>query len=140
MSDAIAQFVNAKYFNLESFRKSGVGVRTPVWFAQAPAESTGVWGGVVFYVYSEADAGKIKRIRNNPKVRLAPCTLRGDLRGDWVDARARICAGEEAAYGQQLLRRKYGWQKIAGDFFSWLMGHRQAVIAIELSYTATAVS
>lgn len=126
MPDALGQFAKARYLNLESFRKTGIGVRTPVWFAQEP-------GRPVFYVYSEADAGKVKRIRNNPKVRIAPCTMRGDLRGAWIDARARICDGDEALAGQQLLRRKYGWLKIVGDFFSRLMGHKQAVLAIELA-------
>jgi len=126
MPDAIAQFANARYLNLETFRKSGMGVRTPVWFAQQP-------GQVVFYIYSEADAGKVKRIRNNPKVRVAPCSMRGNLRGAWVDGRARICGPDESVQGQQLLRRKYGWQKIVGDFFSRLMGHKQAVLAIELT-------
>ena len=123
MADPIAQFANAKYLNLESFRKTGVGVRTPVWFAQE--ETT-------FYVYSEAESGKVKRIRNNPKVRTAPCDMRGNLRGAWVDARAQLCGGPEAMHGQELLRRKYGWMKIVGDFFSRLRGHTQAVIAIQV--------
>ena len=131
MADAIAQFANAKYLNLETFRKSGIGVRTPVWFAQAPAQSDTVSVPTVFYVYSESGAGKVKRIRNNPKVRVAPCTFRGNLRGAWVEARARICTGEEAACGQQLLRHKY-WLKIVGDFFGRLLRHTNAVIAIEL--------
>ena len=121
MPDAIAQFANAKYLNLESFRKSGMGVRTPVWFAQQ-AE--------VFYVYTEPDSGKVKRIRNNPKVRVAPCDMRGNLRGAWVEARARICQGDEATLGQQLLRQKYGWMKKIGDFFSGLRGRTQSVLAI----------
>ena len=37
MPDAVGQFANAKYFSLETFRKTGVGVRTPVWFAEDPA-------------------------------------------------------------------------------------------------------
>jgi len=131
MPDAIAQFANAKYLNLETFRKNGSGVCTPVWFAQAPAQSAAVSGPDVFYVYSEAEAGKVKRIRNNSKVRVAPCDMRGNLRGAWVEARARICGAEEAAHGQQLLRHKY-WLKIIGDFFGRLLRHRNAVIAIEL--------
>jgi len=127
MPDAVAQFAKAKYLNLETFRKSGVGVRTPVWFAPGA-----VAGEAVFYVYSEADAGKVKRIRNNPKVRLAPCNYRGQVRGAWVEGRAHLCSAEEASRGQQLLRRKYGWLKIIGDFFSRLMGHKQAMIAIQL--------
>jgi uncharacterized protein len=126
MSDAIAQFVDTKYLNLETFRKTGVGVRTPVWFAQEP-------GQPLFYVYSEADAGKVKRIRNNSKVRVAPCNYRGNLRGAWVDARARICDADEAAHGQQLLRRKYGWLKMLGDFFGGLLRHQNVVVAIDLS-------
>ncbi len=123
MLDAIAQFANAKYLNLETFRKTGVGVRTPVWFAQE---------GNTFYVYTLPDSGKAKRIRNNPKVRVAPCDMRGNLRGAWVEARARISEAPEAAHGQELLRRKYGWLKIVGDFFSRMRGRTQIVIAIDM--------
>ena len=130
MLDAIGQFANAKYLNLETFRKTGVGVRTPVWFAQDTPVPPG--GSAIFYVYSAPDSGKLKRIRNNPRVRVAPCNFRGDLRGAWVDGLARICDGAEAAHGQELLRRKYGLLKIVGDFFSRLRSRPQAVIAIHI--------
>jgi len=126
MPDSTDQFATARYLNLETFRKSGLGVHTPVWFAQQA-------GRPLFYIYSEADAGKVKRIRNNPKVRLAPCNFRGEVRGEWTDGNARICDAEESIRGQQLLRRKYGWQKTVGDFFSRLMRHQQAVLAVEIS-------
>jgi PPOX class probable F420-dependent enzyme len=126
MPDAIGQFAGAKYLNLETFRKTGMGVRTPVWFAADPAAPDS------FYVYTLPDAGKVKRIRNNPKVRVAPCDIRGNLRGAWVDARARICEAEEAAKGQELLRSKYGWMKIVGDFFSRLRGRTQVVLQVTL--------
>jgi hypothetical protein len=122
MSDAVGQFAKAKYLSLESFRKTGVGVRTPVWFAQ---------DGNSFYVYTLPDSGKMKRIRNNPKIRVAPCNMRGDLRGAWVDARARICTGDEVARGQALLIQKYGLAKRIGDFFSRVRGRSQVVLAIE---------
>jgi len=124
MTDTLAQFVRAKYVNLETFRKTGVGVRTPVWFAADAGAPE------VFYVYSEADAGKVKRIRNNPHVRVAPCDMRGNLRGAWVDAQARIVDGGEFDKGQNLLRRKYGWMKIVGDFFSRLLKHKQTVLRV----------
>ena len=131
MTDAAAQFAGAKYVNLETFRKTGVGVRTPVWFAESSDNRTS--GRLMFYVYSEAKAGKVKRICNNPKVRVAPCNFRGVVRGAWVDGQARLCTGDEVAQGQALLRRKYGMLKIVGDFFGRLMRHENAVIAIELS-------
>jgi PPOX class probable F420-dependent enzyme len=139
MPDAVAQFANAKYLNLETFRKTGAGVRTPVWFAQDQSSGVSDVAGPtermaqVFYIYSAPDAGKVKRIRNNPKVRVAPCTVRGQLRGAWVEARARICANDEVLHGQVLLRRKYGWLKIIGDFFSQLRGRKQVVLAVEIS-------
>jgi PPOX class probable F420-dependent enzyme len=132
MPDAIGQFAKARYLNLETFRKTGAGVRTPVWFAQASPADSSPDEGSIFYIYSTPDAGKVKRIRNNPRVRVAPCDIRGNLRGAWVDVRARICDGAEAAHGQDLLRRKYGWMKIAGDFFSRLRGRTQNVIAIHI--------
>lgn len=126
MPDALAQFASAKYISLETFRKTGAGVRTPVWFAADPAAPE------LFYVYSEADAGKVKRIRNNSHVRVAPCDIRGNLRGAWVDGQARVVDGMEADKGQDLLRHKYGWMKRMGDFFSRLMGHRQVLLQIRI--------
>lgn len=131
MPDAIGQFAKAKYLSLETFRKTGVGVRTPVWFAQDSA-SDQPQSVTTFYLYTLPDSGKAKRIRNNPKVRVAPCNMRGDLRGAWVDARARMCSGEEAAKGQWLLIQKYGLAKRMGDFFSRLRGRTQVVLAIEV--------
>jgi PPOX class probable F420-dependent enzyme len=130
MPDAVAQFAKAKYLSLETFRKTGVGVRTPVWFAEGPASPD---GATTFYVYTLPDSGKAKRIRNNPKVRVAPCNMRGDLRGAWIEGRARMCTGEEAATGQSLLIQKYGLMKRIGDFFSGLRGRTQVVLAIEIA-------
>ncbi|HZD32510.1 MAG TPA: PPOX class F420-dependent oxidoreductase [Candidatus Angelobacter sp.] len=129
MSDAAAQFANAKYFSLETFRKTGVGVRTPVWFAEDPAPAS---GRPTYYVYSVPDSGKVKRVRNNAHVRINPCSMRGDLRGAWVDAQARLCAAEEAEKGQTLLADKYLMKRI-GDFFSRLRGRVQCVLAVEIA-------
>jgi PPOX class probable F420-dependent enzyme len=130
MPEAIPQFARAKHLNLETFRKTGTGVRTPVWFVQDISHTKP--SVTVFYVYSEADAGKVKRLRNNSHVRVAPCTVTGSVRGMWIDGRARICDDSEAAHGQQLLRQKYGALKILGDFVGRLMRHQQTVIAVEV--------
>lgn len=131
MSDAIAQFAKTKYISLETLRKTGAGVRTPVWFAEDPA-SPSPQGVTTFYVYTLQDSGKVKRIRNEPNVRIAPSNMAGDVRGSWVDAHARICAGDEVGKGQSLLIQKYGLVKRIGDFFSRLRGRVQCVLAIEI--------
>src|SRR5260370_39564431 len=80
-----------KYLNIETFRKNGQGVRTPVWFAGKPADAA----SEKLYVYSTADSGKAKRIRNNARVRVAPSDVRGKLLGEWVEARTEIVTATE---------------------------------------------
>ena len=72
-----------KYINLETFRKNGQSVQTPVWFAEQPPREP-----EKLYVYSTGDSGKAKRIRNSGRVRVAPCDMRGKLLGEWIEARA----------------------------------------------------
>jgi uncharacterized protein len=122
-SEKLRQFAGQKYLNLESHRKNGNAVATPVWFAEDAS---------VLYIYSLADAGKVKRIRNNPRVRVAPCDMRGKLKGEWIEAKARIVDGAEAAKGHRLLDEKYGVLKKIGNVFSKLMKRERVVIAIDL--------
>ena len=125
-NDPFQPFAGHKYLNLETFRKSGEGVRTPVWFAAAPGEEA----GRKLYVYTIGNTGKVKRIRNNPRVRIAPCDMRGRLQGGWVDARAEILQGEEAARGMRLLNKKYvPWKQLL-DFFARLRPRERIVFAI----------
>ena len=116
-----------KYINLETFRKSGQGVRTPVWFAADPPSGQ----PERLYVYSTADSGKAKRIRNNTRVRIAPCDMRGRLLGDWVDARAEIVTGDKARHGMGLLNEKYfPWKQLL-DFFAMFGRKGRIVFAID---------
>jgi uncharacterized protein len=119
----VIQFAHQKYLNLETYRKTGVPVATPVWFAEANG---------TFYIYTLAHAGKVKRIRNNPKVRIVPCDARGHPTGEWVTAQARILDAHGAARGHQLLNQKYGWMKRLGDVVSRLRRRERVVIAIDL--------
>ena len=118
-----AQFANQKYLNMETYRKTGKPVATPLWFA----EENGT-----LYVYSFANAGKVKRIRNNPNVRIVPCDMRGKPNGEWVEAKARILDERGATLGHELLIKKYGWKKRIGDIFSKLMQRQRVVIALDL--------
>jgi hypothetical protein len=112
-----------KYISLETYRRNGAGVHTPVWFAEADG---------TFYVYSLAEAGKVKRVRTTPRVRVAPCDLRGNLKGDWIEGEARLVDGDEDKRGHALLNQKYWPWKSLGNFLSWLLGRRRAILAIRL--------
>lgn len=125
-STSFASFQRHKYLSLETFRKNGQGVRTPVWFAAEPA----VGIPQTLYVYSTTDSGKAKRIRNNPRVRVAPCDMRGNLRGEWTEARAAIVTGDEAQRGMRLLNKKYfPWKQLLG-FFALFSREARVVFAI----------
>jgi PPOX class probable F420-dependent enzyme len=92
-----------KYISLTTFRKTRVGVATPVWFGEQDGK---------LYVMTRSDMGKTKRIRNNPQVRVAPCTIRGTVTGPEFPATARILPREEHARARATLNRKYWMARI----------------------------
>ena len=122
MDPRLSQFTGKRYLNLETYRKSGAAVRTPLWFAQDEAEG-------VLYVCSLADSGKVKRLRNNPRVRIVPSDIKGNPKGEWVEARAEILDAQGAARGHQLLREKYVMKRLF-DLLGRLKKRRHAVMAI----------
>ena len=114
------------YVSLATFRRSGVEVRTPVWIAGS---------GDRFYVFSEGDAGKVKRIRANGRVRLAACNMRGAVSSEWLDGRGRVVGdGETIERAYRALRQKYGWQMRVADLLSRLTGRygRRAILELDL--------
>ena len=122
-------FAGHKYLNLETFKKSGQGVKTPVWFAAEPSLSLDS-SDAKLHVYTIGVSGKVKRIRNNPRVRVAPCDMRGRVLGEWMEARAEIVTGKEAAHGMQLLNKKYfPWKQLL-DFFSFFSRNKRIVFVI----------
>ena len=132
MAMGFAGFAGQKYLNLETFKKNGQGVKTPVWFAADPSAKLDS-DDAKLYIYTIGVSGKVKRIRNNPGVRIAPCNMRGDVDGDWVPARAEILSGIEAAHGMQLLNRKYlPWKQLL-DFFAMFRKRERTVFVIRPS-------
>ena len=117
----LTQFGGQKYISLETFKKNGEGVKTPVWF---------VLHNDALYVYTEADSWKVKRIRNNPRVRVAVCNVRGLVKGPWLDATASIVEGDERLAADRLLDRKY-FLKVIFNFLSRINRHKRAMIKIE---------
>jgi uncharacterized protein len=100
--NALKQFSKKQYLNLETFRKSGEGVKTPVWFAQADE---------TLYVMTKPTSGKAKRIRNNGRVRVVPCKMDGTVTGEWVSAQARQLSGDDCEDLEKLFDKKYGLLK-----------------------------
>jgi PPOX class probable F420-dependent enzyme len=82
-----------------TYRRDGRPVATPVWFAL---------DGDRLVFESDADSGKVKRLRRDPRVRVAPCTLRGNPLGPPVEARARILDAAETERAERALDGKYG--------------------------------
>ena len=116
-----------RYLSLETYRKNGKGVQTPVWFAVAPTRAD---AEPKIYVYTTADSGKAKRIRNRGLARIAACGAFGRITGSWIDVRVEIVSGEEASLGMRLINRKYiPWKQIL-DLLSPFGGHNRVVLAI----------
>jgi len=112
-----------KYISLETFKKNGEGVKTPVWF---------VLHNDALYVYTEADSWKVKRIRRNPRVRVAACTMRGAVTGPWLDATASLVEGDERLAADKLLNKKY-FLKVIFNVLTKINRHQRAMIRIRPS-------
>jgi PPOX class probable F420-dependent enzyme len=115
----------ATYINLESFKKNGDGVKTPVWCAPLDGK---------LVVFTEGTAYKVKRVQNNPHVRVAKCDVRGKVLGPWYEGACTVvsdAAREAEAY--EALRRKYGLQMRVLDFFSGLAGKKSKRRVLEIS-------
>jgi PPOX class probable F420-dependent enzyme len=116
-------FDHQQYLNLETFRKNGNGVKTPVWFVEDDG---------TLFVRTVATSGKVKRIRNNQQVHIAPCKMDGALRGDWIQASARLVNDPEIDRKvDRLLGKKYGLMKTLFGMASSLQGQKNTIIEIK---------
>jgi PPOX class probable F420-dependent enzyme len=121
-SDKITALVEHKYINLETYKKSGVGIQTPVWFV--------IDGGQIF-VTTRPDTGKVKRIKNNQSVKIMPCGMRGEPKGEWIAGTARFANESESEAAVKLRHKKYGIRaKLVGAFA--YRGTKPTVIAITI--------
>lgn len=118
------QFTKKQYLNLETFRKNGESMKTPVWFVQ---------DGETIYVSTMANSGKVKRARNNPRVNITPCRMDGKVTGTWVPAEAReITDPEIGAKINRLLDKKYGLMKKLFENQRASKGVQDTVLEIKL--------
>jgi PPOX class probable F420-dependent enzyme len=81
MSEALRAFHRQQYINLETLKQSGDCIKTPVWFVEDQG---------ILYVRTGKNSHKVKRIRNFPQIRVAPCSMSGDVKGEWLEATAEV--------------------------------------------------
>jgi len=118
----ISQFDKTNYINLETYRKNGISVITPVWF---------VIEGKNFFVITKSSTGKIKRLRNNPNIRISPCDFRGKVKGKWLNGLATLKTPDEYPQIINLRNKKYGFRTKLVSLFTRGKGS-VIVICIEL--------
>lgn len=119
----LEQFQNKEYIRLETLKRNGQMVPTPVWFV--------VDDGRLF-VRSYANSGKVKRMRNNPHVRVTPSDAVGKPRGVTIDGTALRANGDMEIKISQQLYRKYGLMKMSFDLWGAIKQLDWAVFAIEV--------
>lgn len=96
--------VDERFISLTTYRRDGTPVATPVWCA-------GDGGSVL--VFTGASSGKVKRIRNDPHVSVAPSGPRGKPHGPALEGQAQLL--DDTAEVVALLAGKYGWTWRAYD-------------------------
>ena len=125
MGNQLEQFLDQKYINLETYKKDGTPIRTPVWF---------MIDNDIVYVVTREKTGKVKRLRNNQDVRIVPCSFKGEPKNDWVNGRAQKITGADAEKAMKLRKKKYGFSARLTGLFSSQKGSPVAY-SIELDET-----
>ncbi len=115
---SLDEIKSEKYISLETYRKNGEPVKTPVWF---------VVKNNLIYVVTRSKTGKVKRLKNNLQVKFALCTIRGKITGEWFSGTAEILSEKETPNVVKWRDEKYGFMakmakflsKSKGDFFTF---------------------
>ena len=105
---ALQDVARARFVALTTFRANGDAVVTPVWIAV---------GGARAYVVSRG-RGKVNRIRRNSSVLVAPCSMRGTIKGPSVRATARVLEGPLPTSVKRAFACKYGPFPVIGRFLA----------------------
>ena len=110
MGNQLEQFLDQKYINLETYKRDGTPIRTPVWF---------VIDNDLIYVITRESTGKVKRLKNNQSVRIVTCSFKGEPKNEWVKGQTEKIAGEVADKAIKLRKKKYGMSaRLIGLFTS----------------------
>jgi PPOX class probable F420-dependent enzyme len=123
-SDKISILSGHAYINLETYRRNGQTVTTPVWFTIDDNNN-------MIYVVTRTETGKVKRLRNNSKVRIMPCGMRGQPKGEWLDGKASFATPEQMEIALKQRSKKYGLKARLSSLFSRTKGD---LIGITISF------
>ncbi len=95
--------MEGKYISLITYTKKGDPIATPVWFIENDKKT---------YVVTVEKRYKLKRIRNNPEVRIAQSTFRGKAQGEHLNGVARILSDEDSKPVREIFKKKYSFYKL----------------------------
>jgi len=123
MALTFADVVAAKYISLTTFTKDGRPKPTAVWV---------VPDGDAALVISETNAWKVKRIRNTPRVTVAICDMRGNVKSEAVEGVASVLDPSQTERVYQAIGKRYGIVGKVFNFFSKLRGGTNRTIGLEL--------
>jgi uncharacterized protein len=114
-----------KYALLVTFRRDGMAVPTPVWFALLDERH--------LVTRTEERTAKVRRIRNDPRVRVFPCDPRGKPLAPGVEGIARILqTPEECERAEAALDRHYGPTR---RIYERLMADKRGMVYLEITPT-----
>jgi PPOX class probable F420-dependent enzyme len=114
-SDRVSMLSGNAYINLETYRRNGQPVATPVWF-------TIDHDNKMIYIITRRETGKVKRLRNNSNVRIVPCSIRGQPKGEWLIGRATFATPEQQEIALKQRNKKYGLKARLSGLFSRTKG------------------
>ena len=118
-SDWISILSRHQYINLETYRRNGQAAATPVWFTIDDNK---------IFVVTRSQTGKVKRLRNNPKVRIVPCGIRGEPKGEWINGKANFATPQELEHALKQRNKKYGLKAKLSGLFSRTKGELVGII------------
>ena len=96
----LEEIESEKYISVETYKKNGDSVRTPVWFTIKDNQ---------IFVVTRDQTGKVKRLKNNTQVKIATCKIKGSIKGKWVSGVAEILDEGKTKEAVKRRDKKYGF-------------------------------
>ena len=124
MAATFDEVSRAQYVLLTTFTKDGKPKPTPIWIAR---------DGDRALVITEKNSWKVKRIRNTPRVTLAVCDMRGKVKGETIEAVAKVLDDSETETVYQAINQRYGIVGRIFNFFSKLRGGAKRTVGLEIT-------